>query len=158
MITDGFVIVPLIIASIVFVLLATTFKNKVVNKFKDQLRKDLYDVVVNQVFSEKELLEKKLEEQMRISIAEKKLLEEQLKEKVDNAKSNYATYKSRNEYHSKQIKELQDKIKTLEKENEQYTKTIKSYLLISDLKLSDLMKNYQLRYEAERRLDRRDHD
>lgn len=145
-----------ITALIVFILLAITHKNKFVNKLKDQARKDLYDVVVKQVFSEKE----KLQEQMRISIAEKKLLEEQLKEKtsvLSSIKDHHSSaLSSMNTNHSRstdrwyvRVKSLEKTNEALEKENERLTRKLQSYFLISDIRLCDLITERRLRCAAD---------
>ena len=145
-----------ITALIVFILFAITHKNKFVNKIKDQARKDLYDVVVKQVFSEKE----KLEEQIRISVAEKKLIEKQLEEKTfelssinDRHKSalssTYTDHRRLTDRYRETIMDLEKTNEALEKEKQRLTKKLQSYFLISDIRLCDLITERRLRDAAD---------
>ncbi len=49
----------------------------------------------------------------------------------------------------KTIYDLGKKIETLQRENEQYANKIKSYLIMSDIKLSDLVNNWRFKHVAE---------
>jgi len=160
MITENLMIimiVSLVISAIIFIVFC--LKSLVLNyilRLKDKeekqknahfekIRKDIYNVVVNDIFSEKEFLEKKLEEQVCINVAEKKLLEKKLEEQISVNKKNYDSYRDTAERQKMEIKILKDKILTLEEQNIKYIKTIESYLLMSDLKIRDLIENYHMK-------------